>query len=292
MALPTDVDKNIQLVAPMQQMPMNLHLPDVNSPWRGGMDFSGPSGRRDTTQTADSIFQEASRYIFNAIDKLEVVNAIKLQEQRNVTEAITGIEQNNLYVITDMEGKELFAIKENSSCYERTCFCCCPDWKPWRMDFYNIPDEGIIEDNFGDHFMHLERPCNLSCCCLCRPFVQVSDPDGKMLGRLREPRSRWSYAYTINDTQGNHILNSEAGMCQSGRFCRCPGFQVSFPVFDVSAIRVAEVRKTWTKGDCCPCCFQDWNKYVVEFGQAASPETKLLLVSLAVVVQMRHFDTR
>lgn len=246
--------------------------------------------------SAVSLFgPSASRQIFNAVGKLDEVNAVRLQEKRQLAEAITGCEQNNTYTVTDLQGTQgLFVIKEDSTCFERQCFCLCPDWKPWRMDFYDIRD-GSTDPNdneLGEHFLKLTRSCNIVCCCLCRPTVEVSEPDGRVIGRLREPRSRLSYYYSVEDLGGNPVLEADAFGFQAGRFCRCPGFEVSFPIVDTARNAVAEVRKTWTKGDCCPCCCSEWSKYVVEFGSAADPEYKLLLVSLAVVLQMRHFDTR
>jgi len=225
-------------------------------------------------------------------DRLAGVPCVKVQEKRQMIQAVTGIEQNGTYVVSTMDNKPLFVVQENSDWCERCCFCCCPDCKPWRMDLYSVDDESWVDKKLGVPFLHLERPFACLCCCFCKPNVEVSEPHGTILGKVREPRTRCSYSYMAMDTRGSHILNSSPDCCQLGRFCSCPGFQVTFPITDVSDMRVAEVRKTWTKGDCCPCCFEDWNKYTVEFGQDASSEVKLLLVSMALVVQMRHFNSR
>lgn len=280
--------------------------PYVSPPFQHAMPPLGEEGRASGVQegrasgvrpllSQQSLFgPEPGQEIFNAAMKLEMVQAVRVQEKRSLTEAFCGCEQNNTYTITDLQGKGLFIIKEDTTCWERQCFCLCPDWKPWRMDFFNIrgDGEGTTEEELGEHFLHLQRRCHIVCCCLCRPTVESSEPDGRVIGRLREPRTRCSYNYSVQDIGGNSILQSDSLCFQCGRFCCCPGFQVSFPIIDVSRNAVAEVRKTWTKGDCCPCCFSDWSKFVVEFGQAADAEYKLLLVSLAIVVQMRHFDTR
>jgi len=250
-------------------------------------------GQDLTAVTVDSIFNSVSQVAMVAAEKLREVNSVKVVEKPDMFEAITGVEQNNLYIVTDFLGHQLFAVQEETTCISRTCFFCCPDCKPWNMDFYDLPAEGFVEGtNMGQHFLHLERPCTCACCCLCRPTVVISDPNSGPLGRVREPRCRWCYGYNLTDPDNRELLNASGVCCESGRICRCPGFQISIPVSDNSYQHVAEVQKQWTRGDCCPCCFSVMNKYTVEFGQSASIEVKLLLISLALVVQMRHFDGR
>merc|ERR1719282_2332323 len=104
--------------------------------------------------------------------KLEQVTAVTMHEKRTMLEAVSGIEQQNTYVVTDLQGQELFVVQEHTDCLERNCFWFCPDFKSWRMDFYNLPPEGFTNQfRFVDSFLHLERNFNCVCCCLCRPTV-------------------------------------------------------------------------------------------------------------------------
>lgn len=240
------------------------------------------------------IRSQSCRAVVTAMDKLSQVSAVKLQEKRDNFEACTGIEQNNTYIISDSNDHQLFLVKEDSTCFERTFFCGCPDWKPWRMDLFNIPREGLDADhgNAGEHMLHLRRYCNVVCCCLCRPTVFAMGPDSRMLGKIQEPRSRLSYTYSVMHVGGDEILVTEPPWCHAGRCCRCPGLEVTVPVVAFSKERVGEVKKKWAKGDCCPCFFTDWPEFFVDFHDDASADIKLLLISLAVVMQMRHFDSR
>lgn len=228
---------------------------------------------------------------------LNQLQRVQIREQRQWVEALVNFEQNNRYVIRDEAGHEHFFIKEDSHWLERNFLqgAC----KPWRMDMYLLGPAGVrggLESMTP--FVHLERPCTLTCMWLNRPQVAITDlGSGAPLGSVLEPFTYCNLQFQLLDAAGQPILQAEAPCCQWGMLCRCPcqGTRcnsITFPVRDCGTGElIAQIEKYWMWGDFCQC-LGEWDNYWVHFGAAANPEYKILLISLAIFIQMRFFDKR
>jgi hypothetical protein len=238
-----------------------------------------------------------------ASQKIQHANQVKVMQQRQLLQALSCFEQQNRYLVYDgptMEANPVFYVQEGSKCWERNC-CPYPDCKPWRMTYHNIPPGAVPSDGAIDPvamqqhpaFLHIERPMSCTCCCINRPEAIITElPSGRVVGKLRDPFAFCNFTFQIQDPSGQERLKSSTYCCQLG-FCPCPGCQVSFPINDSSDDhQVATITKTWMKGECCPLCFKDWDNNVINFGEAANPDYKMLLMTLATFIQMRYFDGR
>mmetsp|Transcript_40533 Transcript_40533/g.93175 ORF Transcript_40533/g.93175 Transcript_40533/m.93175 type:complete len:275 (+) Transcript_40533:57-881(+) len=222
---------------------------------------------------------------------------MQLRQQRQWIEALTGFERNNRYVMRGPDGQDLFFLKENSSCVERNC--CSGDCKAWRMDLFLIGPRGLEggEDSMTP-FMHLERPCTLTCFCLNRPEVEISElPSGRVVGYVSNPFSCCTLSFTLHDQNKNPLLQSNTPLCRWGLCCGCPCeglpcHELELPVTDISTGQdVALVHKFWMWGDICQC-LGEWDKYWAEFGEINNPDYKILVLALTIFIQMRFFDKR
>mmetsp|Transcript_26256 Transcript_26256/g.47959 ORF Transcript_26256/g.47959 Transcript_26256/m.47959 type:complete len:281 (-) Transcript_26256:117-959(-) len=222
---------------------------------------------------------------------------MQVRQQRQWIEALTGFERNNRYVMRGTDGQDLFFIKENSSCIERNC--CHGQCKAWRMDIFLLGPRGL-EGGEGSMvpFMHLERPCTMTCMCLDRPEVEISElPSGRIVGYIIEPFTFCNLFFTLHDHLRNPLLQSDTPICRAGLCCACPceGIpcnEVQFPVTDINtAQQVAMIHKYWMWGDMCQC-LGEWDNYWAEFGAVNNPDYKVLVLALAIFIQMRFFDKR
>jgi len=222
---------------------------------------------------------------------------MQMRQQRQWIEALTGFERNNRYVLRGPDGQDLFFMKENSSCIERNC--CSGECKAWRMDIFLLGPRGVeggLESMTP--FMHLERPCTMTCLCFDRPEVEISElPSGRVIGYITDPFAICNLNFVVHDQNRNPLLRSDTPLCRCGLCCPCPcsGIpcnEVQFPVTDISTGQdVAMVHKFWMFGDICPC-LGEWDNYWAEFGAINSPDYKMLILALSVFIQMRFFDRR
>lgn len=231
-----------------------------------------------------SAFSQASQ----VLNQMQFLRVQQIRRKRD----LMGCEFNNWYLIKDGFGQDVFFVKEDSSCLERHCgtYNC----KSWRMDVALLGPQGMHSLS-ATPFLHLERPCTFTCCCLNRPKVFVTESNGgQAIGTLEDPCVCCRVATTINEV-GNPspTLSADASQCQFGWFCRCPGQAIEVPVKDIaSSHHVAKITKIWTLGDVCPICDRNWSTLDVQFGKQHSSNIKLLLMSTAIFLQMLFFDPR
>jgi len=244
-----------------------------------------------------SIQGGAQGALASAITKIQHLEVARIQQKRKLLEAVSCLEQQNMYTLYAGEGTEtpLFWVQENSSCIQRNCLP--NDCAPWNLSYHDIGPEGLPEGNSGKHFpefLRIERPCSLTCCCFNRPEATIMEmPSGRVLGKLRDPFDICSWKFQIQDAAGVERLKTQQCCCQLGTFCPCPGNTINLPVLDSGdQHEVAKITKTWMCGDCFPCFFKDWSNVSVRFGDATDPDYKLLLLSLGNFVQLRLFDSR
>jgi len=252
-----------------------------------------------------NFLESAENELRHAAQKLHKIKACRVQQKQQALEGAASAcccvccEQNNRYVIYDLNDKRmvkpLFYVQEQSRYWERNCLPI--GCKPWRLDFHNVPPEGLrdgYDPTTYKKFLHIERPCSATCCCINRPHARIHEfPSNRMLGTLRDPFNPCMYTFQIRDAHGVETLRSSTCCCSVARFCPCPGTEMHFPVYDATdGADVATLNKTWMAGDCCPCCFEDWDNYSVFFGDATQSDYKFLLIGLATFVQMRYFDSR
>lgn len=234
----------------------------------------------------------------SAMMKLQPLASNRIQQKRKLLEAVTCLEQQNMYMIYAGESTEqqLFWVQENSSFLQRNCLP--NDCAPWNLSFHDLPLGQQVPEGetgkFHPEFLRIERPCSCTICCYNRPEAVITEvPSGRVIGSLRDPWACCDFTFEVKDGSGNQTLKSFTTCCQKGTFCPCPGNEVNFPVTDVSdGHEVALVKKIWMMGDCCPCCSKDWSNMTVRYGEVKSLDYKLLLMALASFIQIRQYDSR
>lgn len=241
-----------------------------------------------------------SESTMKAYDILGQHSKLQVRQLRQWLEAMTGFEKNNRYIVRDANGKDVFFIKENSTCAER----CCSGFagglcKQWRMDIYLLGPGGLEAGLEGmTKFIHLERPCHATCCCFNRPEVIVTDAQtGSKIGTIREPWTVCNLKFEVLNHLDQPALNVEACACQPALICPCPCEGVpcqviDFPITDAQTkAQVALLEKKWRWGDFAKC-HSEWDDYWVDFNDAKNPDFKVLLLATAIFIQIRFFDAR
>jgi len=234
-------------------------------------------------QAGDGALKQAMQVLQS---EQQMVRVMQLQRKRDAC----SCDFNNMYVVMNSQGQPVFFVQENSTCIERNC--CSGECKAWRLDVALLGPQGV--DGPMTPFAHLERPFTCTICCLNRPQVEVTEvPSGKPIGTLTDPWACCALNTTVDLPGTGPILKANAGICQPGMFCPCPGFTIDFPVMDYLTLQnVANITKVWTMGDICPLCSKEWSTLDVSFGAAQDPNSKMLLMSTALFLQLAWFDKR
>lgn len=229
---------------------------------------------------------------------LMMLPAVDIQEKANVIEEVTAmlgmeIEFANRYHVLDRAGNKLFYAVESTDCLKRQMQnSCCRDCVAWDVDVFYTPPQALHQT-----FVKLSRPCQFSCCCLSRPVAEVVDQTtNQKLGSFRDPCTCCQLNFQIRDAEDRDVLRVNGGFCcfQPGFWCPLPCgpcSEVSFRVEDVeNGQQVATISKhvpsilSW-------CFAPDVDNYKVEFEKVQAPQWKALLISLAIFMDFRYFNT-
>jgi len=221
---------------------------------------------------------------------------VEVQEKANLIEAVTAllgheIEMANRYRVLDQNGSEIMYAVEKTDFCTRQFKSCCGDCAPWEVDIMYTYG-GAQQRAFA-----LNRPCTMTCCCLNRPVMTVTDAtNGEVLGTMVDPFSCCDLTFTMQDPSGNEVLKGKGGCCQWGMCCPLPCgpcSEVEFKIHDAAAGRrdeeVGHIQKK------VPSCLKfifasDVDNYKIEFGAIQNPSYKAMVIAMAIFIDFRYFN--
>lgn len=227
---------------------------------------------------------------------LESCTCVQLKEKANIIEAASAIlgqeiEMANKYKVMDGDtGTQLFYAVEQTDCLTRQLKQCCGDCAPWNVD--------ILYTGAGDMVpaLKMERPWTMTCCCLNRPVVSVTDVQtGELLGQVTDPCTFCNLSFTVTDQMENPIVTASGGCCQMGLCCPLPCgpcAEVSFPLSDpASGDDIGELKKK-VPGILKFFLAPDVDNYTISFDDQGkwNGKTKALAIALAIFLDFRLFS--
>jgi hypothetical protein len=105
-----------------------------------------------------------------------------IQEPQYIETLLLGLyHQENVYtVVEENTGKTAFSIREESNiCFRCTPLLHCPPSnRPYAAKIFNAQG-GLVAT--------VDRPCQCSILCICRPYVDVKDPSNTPIGKVVNP---------------------------------------------------------------------------------------------------------
>ena len=208
-------------------------------------------------------------------------------------EAATGCETPNIYHVYGSSPNGfnfLFKCKEKSGWCMR--HCCTSTRRGFDMDISYIAS-GNPMDPIATDYAVAYKSCNLACCCLCRPELELSLKEGnRPIGRVRYVCTLCDptfYAYNSEDTL-RYIVS--ASCCQCGLMCSnnfCGKF--SECLFDIyGPDGDGAIGKILKQSASPEEMVTDADSYEVNFPSNATPEDKLLLTTLGLLIDYQYFE--
>ena len=223
--------------------------------------------------------------IYDPIKILETCPIVKIKQQIEWLEVISGCETKNRYdVFAKINDQSLYLFK----CKEQSGWCmrnCCPsDCREFNLKL-TLPNQQI--------FAILERPFKCTCCCCNRPFMTGKLSNGQKFGKVKEPFRLCSPFFQIYDENNNKKYCLEIPCCQCGFCCRdnCYGkcSEVFGNIYKNNDLEhpVGIIRK---KEKCIQETFTDANTFVITFPVQATIYDKLNLISAVLMIDYRYYE--
>lgn len=226
-----------------------------------------------------------------AMQHLGNVKYVKIKEQVRFLEAITAalgaeVEMANKYDIVDGDtGQQLFYAVEQTDCCTRQLRGGC-ECAPWSLDIMYAGDPIMQVPTF-----HLERPCTLTCCCLNRPVLTVTDGNGTEIGKVVDPFRFCNMTFHVQDPDDNDIVTVDGGCCQWGLCCPMPCGPCAKVNFEIQSNDGAQVGEIQKKISCWKwLAAPDVDNYKIKFGQVQHPAAKALIIALAIFMDIKYFS--
>lgn len=126
-------------------------------------------------------------------------------------------EQNEYIVQEEATGKTVYRIEEESSiCFRCTPLLHCPpSSRPYSAKIFNAS---------GGLVANLDRPCQCSYLCICRPTVYIKDPSGTQIGKVVNPCPPilcCNMKTSVYNEQDLHEYDTSVCICNFHVCCEC-----------------------------------------------------------------------
>lgn len=216
-----------------------------------------------------------------------------IRQEPEILEAVTGCEMQNRYhvFLETMEGlKYAFKCNERSGSCARCC--CSPTCRPLELYIRHIISLDYYQksENFAKIFVRVDKPCEMGCCCLCRPHMDVRLADNnRLLGKIREPCTCCDYDTEIYDAIGNLKYEITGDCCQFGLCCGPDVEKLASIKFDIlqNGHLVGSMKKLSSSfGE----FFTKADSYQISFPPNATPEEKMLFIISGLMIDYQFFE--
>ena len=230
-------------------------------------------------------------YVQDPFTEIAQCTGAIIRQQPSITEALTGCETQNRYHVflqSPMGLKYAFKCSERSDTCARCC--CSPERRPLQIIMRHVISLQELDSDLAKVFINVNKPCKCGCCCMCRPYMNVSLADnGQFLGKIREPYTCCDVETEIYDINRRLKYTMVGDCCQAGLCCCSPVQKLSSIRFDIryNGLTVGSMRKLsasfgefFTKAD----------SYHILFPPSATPSDKILLILAGLMIDYQNFE--
>jgi uncharacterized protein YxjI len=192
---------------------------------------------------------------------------LSVRQRKRWLEILTSFDAKNTYAVYDEAGNPVFNVQEQGGGFGnflKRLFL--RSMRPFRSN---------VEDlTAGTQLLSLRRPFRF-----IFHRLEVSTPDGKLLGALQK---RWTWfrrKYTVEGPGGEELATL------FGPFFRPWTFKIMLPG---QAQEVGLIQKKWS--GLAKEMFTQADNFWIEFGEVTDPRLRAILFSATVLIDVVHFE--
>jgi len=216
------------------------------------------------------------------LEYLTHVDQIIVKQQVELLEAFTGWEQANKYKIMNSMGQQIYFAAEESGCCMRQC---CGANRSFTIH---------IHDNMSQEVLRVSREfkCCASCCgswcaCIgaCSNDVEVTTPNGEVIGKIKQECSFWKPRFRIKTPEGGTVAYINGPCCQCSGPC-CP--DIKFHVTDSSdTTEIGKICKKWSG---VKEIFTDADNFSISFPMDMDVRMKSTFIGALFLIDFMYFE--
>lgn len=199
-----------------------------------------------------------------SLEVLRPINGFQIKQSRQWLESFTGFEKENSYAITDTNGNNLFAAKEEGSSFLSRFFL--KGNRPFKMSVYESNGNRLLQ--FERHF------------AIFKHNMDVLMPDGRPLGTIH-----WSFSVirkklVILDTVGNQVFT----------LATSPLSPWTFTIENQFGQKAGTLAKKWSGLGLE--MFTSSDNFGLVLDIEVTPEEKALLLGAVILADFIHFEKK
>jgi uncharacterized protein YxjI len=195
------------------------------------------------------------------MEKLALVDGLVISQQKEWGEIITGFETKNQYTVMDPSGQQLYtAVEEDGSTLMRLFL------KALR------PFEITVADSGRDTILRAKRPFRFYF-----HELEVVDPRGRVLGRIKRRFSILRRIYTVEDTSGRELFQLFGPLLKPWTFEIMRGGRSH-----------GKITKKWS--GLLKEAFSDAENFGITFPKGLDQKARLLLLGAVFLIDFVHFE--
>ncbi|XP_065285888.1 phospholipid scramblase 1-like isoform X2 [Dermacentor albipictus] len=210
------------------------------------------------------------------LEYLTTIDQVIIAQQKEIIEAISGIEFSNSYVAKNSAGQFIYNISEHSNCCAR---CFCGPNRCFVMDVTDYKKDAVMR-----FVRHLR--CTQCCFCCCLQVVEVQAPPGTVIGYVRQLWSLCYPTYGIYDRQEQKVLDVVGPLCTISLPCKCG---VDFEVRSTNGAVVGKITKKW--GGVLKEALTDADTFGVTFPMDLDVHSKGSLMAVTMLIDYMFFES-
>ena len=231
-------------------------------------------------------------YVQDPMAELANCTGVLIRQQPEFFEAITGCESPNRYHVfgESPQGlKYLFKCAEKSGCCMR--YFCPSNFREFDMEICHVLNVG---QQMSKNFANIYKPFRCTCFCCNRPEIHLSLGEEKTLvGKIVHQFTCCDPLFDI-ERNGEIKYSVHADCCQCGLLCSKNIFgkfsDASFEILDnQTKTQVGSITKMSAQS--YSEMVTDADSYKIGFPPQASPEEKLLLIALGLMIDYQFFES-
>ena len=234
-------------------------------------------------------------YVEDPMEELANCTGLLIKQQPEYFEALTGCEtQNRYHVFGQSPGgmKYLFKCKENSGWFMRNC--CPSEQREFNMEISHVSSINMMTPASPKCFANAFKPFKCTICCICRPELFLTLTEGQIkMGTIRHTFSICDPEFEVFDERNQLKYIVTASCCQCGLLCAnnfCG--KLSEAIFDILEPGNGQIIGKIVKNSADYSeLVTDADSYQIKFPSIASPNDKLLLMSLGLMIDYQYFET-
>lgn len=216
------------------------------------------------------------------LEYLSQIDRLLVKQKVELLEAFTGWETSNKYAILNAAGQQVYyAFEESDTCMR----LCCGAKRSFIIHIVNNMNQEVLR-------VCREFKCFAGCvwcagCCdCCAHEVQVSLPNGEVLGYVKQVGSLWAPSFEILDADMKKVLDIEGPCCIcNGPVCPCEN---SFEVIGSNGANIGKVAKVYS--GFVQEMFTDADNFCIEFPQDLHINVKATLTGALFLIDFMFFE--